>query len=138
MILRDMALAYLGFWLFLAVVVGSLIWRKTLQRREALITLRAAIERGLSLDDERLQVLLRAAGGSRRAVTHDFLLVLGALLGAGAVCAFLLALFAPNPAPRVVTPLVVIGLVIAVFAATSILLWAVFARRAKRDASPLE
>lgn len=133
MVLRDMALAYLGFWLFLAVVVGSLIWRKTLQRREALITLRTAIERGLSLDDERLQVLLRAAGGSRRAVTHDLFLVLGALLGAGAVCAFLLALFAPARGP-----LAVIGLLIAVFAATSMLLWAVFGRRAKRDASPLE
>lgn len=133
MYVMDMALAYLGFWLFLAVVVGSLIWRKTLQRREALITLRAAIEQGLSLDDDRLQVLLRAADGSPRRVSHDFFLVFGAILGAGAVCVFLLALFAPERAP-----LVFIGSSTAVFAATFVLLWVLFRRRAKRNGLPLE
>ena len=54
----GLELAAAAFWLFLAVVVASLIWRKALQRREVLITLRTAIDKGLPLDDKRLQALL--------------------------------------------------------------------------------
>jgi hypothetical protein len=124
----DMDLATAGFWVFLAVVVGSLIWRKTLQRREALITLRAAIEKGLSLDDARLQSLLRVAGGSPRRVSHDFFLVFGAILAAGAACLWLLALFGAEPAP-----LVFFGSCAAIMAATCVVLWRIFSRRAKND-----
>ena len=38
----------------------SLIWRKAFQRREVLLTLRTAIDKGVSLDDQRLQAVARA------------------------------------------------------------------------------
>jgi uncharacterized membrane protein YbhN (UPF0104 family) len=126
----DMGLATAGFWLFLTVVVGSLIWRKTLQRREAMITLRAAIEKGLSLDDDRLNSLLRAASGSPTRVSRDFFLVFGAILAAGAVCLFILWLFT-NEHPL----FTLLGLCTAVSAAACIILWVVFTRRAKHDGS---
>jgi len=83
-------------WLFLAVVVASLIWRKALQRREVLITVRTAIDKGLSLDDKRLQALLAISSRPQR-VSHDFFLVFGVITAAGAVCMLGLAVFARDP-----------------------------------------
>jgi membrane protein implicated in regulation of membrane protease activity len=119
-------LAAAAFWLFLAVVVASLIWRKALQKREVLITLRAAIDKGLSLDDKRLQVLLEMSSRPKR-VSHDFFLVLGVIVGAGAVCVFVLALDAPEPL------IVFVGTCAAILSAALLLLWYLFSRRAKRD-----
>jgi hypothetical protein len=123
----DPQLATAAFWLFLTVVVGSLIWRKALQRREVLITLRTAIEKGVPLDDERLRSLL-VADRRRSALSHDVLLVLGGIVAAGGLCLFVLALFAPEA-----VPLLAIGLCAEIMAAALIVLWYVFARRAKRD-----
>jgi hypothetical protein len=120
-------LAAAAFWLFLAVVVASLIWRKGLQRREILITLRAAIDKGLSLDDKRLQALL-AMSSRPRGVSHDFFLVLGVIVGAGAVCVFVLAALGARGGL-----IVFVGICAAIMSAASILLWRLFARRSKRD-----
>jgi hypothetical protein len=130
----GLSLATAAFWLFLAVVVGSLIWRKGLHRREVLITLRAAIEKGVPLDDERLQALLDAAGGkranSRASVSHDLFLVLGALTGGVGLCFAILAFLAPGPDPL---PIVFLAICAGVMAATLLVLWRIFARRAKHD-----
>ena len=123
----GLELAAAAFWLFLAVVVASLIWRKALQRREVLITLRAAIDKGLSLDDKRLQVLLEMSSRPQR-ISHDFFLVFGVILAAGAVCVLVLASFAQDHAP-----LVFVGLCAAIMAAAMIFLWRLFSRRSKRD-----
>jgi hypothetical protein len=120
-------LAAAAFWIFLAVVVGSLIWRKALYRRELLITLRVAIEKDLPLDDPRLRSLL-AAGSRPRVVSRDFFLVLGVIVAAGGVCALGLAVLGPEGGP-----LVLIGLWAGVMAAALLLLWRLFERRAKRD-----
>ena len=122
----GLSLATAAFWLFLAVVVGMLIWRKGMHRREVLITLRAAIEKGVPLDDERLRSLLAPTRPS--VLGHDFLLVLGCIVAAGGLCLFALALFAPEAAP-----LIAIGVCTEIMAAALLLLWRVFARRAKRD-----
>lgn len=52
-------IASAGFWLFLAVVIASLLWRKVVQRREVLKTVRLAIEKGLPLDDQLTRFFLR-------------------------------------------------------------------------------
>jgi hypothetical protein len=125
--LMGLDLAAAAFWIFLAVVVGSLIWRKALYRRELLITLRVAIEKDLPLDDPRLRSLL-AAGSRPRVVSRDFFLVLGVIVAAGGVCALGLAVLGPEGGP-----LVLIGLWAGVMAAALLLLWRLFERRAKRD-----
>jgi len=127
-------LAAAAFWIFLAVVVGSLIWRKALYRRELLITLRVAIEKDLPLDDPRLRSLL-AAGSRPRGVSRDFFLVLGIIVAAGGLCLLGLAVFGPGPEPG---PLVLIGLWAEVMAAALLLLWRLFERRAKRDGTDPE
>jgi hypothetical protein len=119
-------LAAAAFWLFLAVVVASLIWRKAFQRREVLLTLRTAIDKGLPLDDKRLQALLAMSSRPWR-VGHDFFLVFGVIVGAGAVCMFVLALFVRHPVH------VFIGICAAILSAALLLLWRLFSRRAKRD-----
>ncbi|HJR70504.1 MAG TPA: hypothetical protein VKA43_10725 [Gammaproteobacteria bacterium] len=120
-------LATAAFWLFLAVVVGSLIWRKGLQRREVLLTLRTAIEKGVPLDDERLRALL-AADARPSPLNHDFLLVLGGIVAAGGLCLFALALFGAEAAP-----FLAVGVCTEIMAAALLLLWRFFAQRAKRD-----
>jgi hypothetical protein len=127
----QLDLAAAAFWLFLAAVVTSLIWRKGLQRREVLMTLRTAIDKGVALDDKRLQALL--AMSSRPRVSHDFFLVLGVIVAAGGLCVLVLALFAND-----LGLLGFIGLCAAIFAAALILLWRLFARRAKRDGAAVE
>jgi hypothetical protein len=122
-------LATAAFWLFLAVVVGSLIWRKGLQRRETLITLRVAIEKGLPLDDPHLRALL-AATPQPRGVAHDFLLVLGGIVAAGGLCLFVLPLFGAEAAP-----LLAVGVCAEIMAAALIVLWWIFTRRAQRPAA---
>jgi nitrate/nitrite transporter NarK len=126
-----MGLATAAFWLFLAVVVGSLIWRKGLHRREMLITLRAAIEKGIPLDDERLRSLL-AAHTRPSVLNHDFLLVLGGVVAAGGLCLFVLALFGAEAAP-----FLAVGVCTEIMAAALVLLWRVFARREQRDGTKL-
>jgi hypothetical protein len=128
----QLDLAAAAFWLFLAAVVTSLIWRKALQRREFLLTLRAAIDKGLPLDDKRLQVLLQMGSHPQR-VSHDFFLVFGVILGAAATCLLVLALFAEDRGL-----LLFLGLCGAIMAAAMILLWRLFARRPKRDGAALE
>ena len=128
----QLDLAAAAFWLFLAAVVTSLIWRKALQRREVLLTLRAAIDKGLPLDDKRLQVLLEMGSRPQR-VSHDFFLVFGVILAAAATCLLVLALFAGDRAL-----LLFLGLCGAIMAAAMILLWRLFARRPKRDDAVLE
>ena len=122
-------IATAAFWLFLAVVIGALIWRKGLHRRELLITLRAAIEKGIPLDDERLRSLLGAQ--TRRGVGPDILLVLGGIVAAGGLCAFVLALFAPEAAP-----LLAMGVCAEIVGGALILLWYVFTRRARNGTKP--
>jgi hypothetical protein len=130
--LMGLDLAAAAFWIFLAVVVGSLIWRKALYRRELLITLRVAIEKDLPLDDPRLRSLL-ASGSRPRGVSRDFFLVLGVIVAAGGLCLLGLAVFASERAP-----LVSIGLGVEVMAAALLLLWRLFERRAKRDGTDPE
>jgi hypothetical protein len=125
-------LAAAAFWIFLAVVVGSLIWRRALYRREMLITLRVAIEKDLPLDDPRLRSLL-GAQSRPRAVSRDFFLVLGTIVAAGGVCLLGLAVFATERGL-----LVTIGLWAEVMAAALLLLWRLFERRAKRDGTDRE
>jgi hypothetical protein len=116
----------------LAVVVGSLIWRKGLHRREMLITLRAAIEKGMPLDDERLRSLFVAE--TRPGILGpDLLLVLGAIVAAGGLCSFALTLFGAEAAP-----LLAAGVCAEIMAGTLILLWRVFARRARRNGTKPE
>jgi hypothetical protein len=127
----GLELATAAFWLFLAVVVASLIWRKALQRREVLLTLRTAIEKGVSLDDQRLQALLAMSSRPRR-VSHDFFLVFGVIVAAGAVCTFVFASMVRHPL------IVFVGICAAIMAAAMIFLWRLFARRAKRDGAAVE
>jgi hypothetical protein len=133
----NAGIATAAFWLFLAVVVGSMIWRKTLQRREALITLRVAIEKGLALDDERLMTLLAAATGERRrrGVSPEIFLVLGALFAAGAACLGVLsavAAFSPRGSGEFV-PLLVFAIFSGIVAGTFLLLWRLMPREAPQD-----
>jgi hypothetical protein len=122
----GMGIATAAFWLFLAVVIVALIWRKAVHRREVLITLRSAIEKGIPLDDERLRALLGAQ--TRSAVGPDILLVLGGIVGAGGLCLFVLAMFGAEAAP-----MLGLGLCAEIFAGALILLWYVFTRRAQRN-----
>lgn len=116
----------MSFWLFLAVVIGSLIWRKTLLQRETLATLRAAIERDLPLEDKRMRALFDAAGMRvRQPVSPDFFLVLGTLSGAAGMCLFALALFVPKP-----EAFVVLGISAGVLSGSLLLLWRFFSQRA--------
>jgi hypothetical protein len=128
----QLDLAAAAFWLFLAAVVTSLIWRKGMHRREVLITLRTAIDKGLSLDDKRLQALLAMSSRPWR-VSHDFFLVLGVIVAAGGLCMLVLALIGNNGGL-----LVFIAICAAIFAGASIFLWRLFARRAKRDGAAVE
>jgi len=57
-------LASLGFWLFLAVVVVAQVWRKVTMRREALATIRLAIEKGHPLDQALIDRLLQTGTDS--------------------------------------------------------------------------
>jgi hypothetical protein len=133
----DVATA--AFWLFLAVVVGSLIWRKALQRREAMITLRAAIEKGLALDDERLAMLLAAASGERqrKVLSPEFFLVFGAFFAAAALFLCVLAvLIAFSSGPGNPAPVAVFALLAGIVAGTFFVLWRLLRRQADRDARP--
>ena len=121
-------LATAAFWLFLAVVICALIWRKGMHRRELLITVRAAIEKGIPLDDERLRGLLAAQ--TRPGVGPDLLLFLGGLVAAGGLCLFVLALFGAEAAP-----MLAIGTCAEIVAGALILLWYVFSRRGQRNGS---
>jgi hypothetical protein len=125
-------LAAAAFWLFLAAVVTSLIWRKALQRREILLTLRAAIDKGLPLDDPRLEALL-ALSSRPPQFTRDFFLVFGVILAAGGVCMLVLALLGKE-----LGLLLFIGLCAAIMAGALIFLWLLFGWRAKRDGAALE
>lgn len=128
----QLQLATAAFWLFLAAVVTSLIWRKALHRREILRTLRAAIDKGLPLDDARLEALLALSSRPQR-VSRDFFLVFGVILAAGGICTFVLALFAQERAA-----LVFIGLCAAIMAGALIFLWRLFDWRAKRDGAAVK
>lgn len=128
----QLDLAAAAFWLFLAAVVTSLIWRKALQRREILLTLRTAIDKGLPLDDPRLQTLLAMTSQPQR-VSRDFFLVFGVILAAGAVCMLILALFATDRGL-----LLFVGICGAIMAAAMILLWRLFSRRARHDGAAHE
>ena len=121
-------IATAAFWLFLAVIIVALIWRKGMHRRELLITLRAAIDKGIPLDDERLRGLLAAQ--TRPGVGPDLLLFLGGLVAAGGLCLFVLAMFAPQA-----VPLLAIGICTEIMAGALLLLWYVFSRRARRNGS---
>jgi hypothetical protein len=127
----GVGLASLAFWLFLAVVIGALIWRKGVHKREMLITLRAAIEKGIPLDDARLRALLGAE--TRRNLGPDVLLVLGAIVAAGGLCSFALVLFGAEAAP-----MLSIGVCAEIMAGALILLWYFFTRRAQRNGSKSE
>lgn len=129
-------LATAAFWFFLAVVVGSLIWRKALQRREAMITLRAAIEKGLALDDERLAALLAAASGERqrKVLSPEFFLVFGMLFTVGALCLAVLAIVAAlRGMPGDGTAVTVFALFAAIGAGAFFILWRLLRRQADRD-----
>ena len=121
-------LATAAFWLFLAVIICALIWRKGMHRRELLITLRSAIEKGIPLDDERLRALLGT--GTRPNIGPDVLLVVGGLVAAGGLCFFVLALFGAEAAP-----MLTFGFCSEIMAGALILLWYVFSRRAQRNGS---
>ena len=123
-----MDLATASFWLFLSVVVGSLIWRKTILRRETLATIRVAIEKNVPLEDSLMQAMLFAVSGDRprtRTVSGDFFLVLGVLFAAAGLCLGILATFVPEPEPFVV--LAIFGEVIA---CGLLILWRYFRQRA--------
>jgi hypothetical protein len=123
-----MDLATAAFWLFLSVVVGSLIWRKTIVRRETFATLRVAMERGLPLDDSLVQSLLDAASDRRRArtrISSDFFLVIGVLLAATGLCLGVLALFVPEP-----QPFIVLALSGEILAGGAFILWRMLSRHA--------
>lgn len=119
-----------AFWIFLAVIIGSLIWRKTLMQREKLATLRTAIDNGLPLDNALVQALLDASSGrrSRTIVSKDFFLVVGALGIAGALCLAFLAIFVPDG-----IAFIVVAVITLIVAATFIVLWRIFVRRASQD-----
>jgi hypothetical protein len=121
-------IATAAFWLFLAVIIVALIWRKGLYKRELLITLRAAIEKGIPLDDERLRALLGTQ--ARPGFGADVLLVLGGLVAAGGLCSFALTLFGAEAAP-----MLGIGVCAEIVAGALILLWYVFSQRARRNGS---
>jgi len=123
-----MDIATAAFWLFLTVVIGSLIWRKTILRRETLATLRVAIDRSVPLDDTLVQALLDAAADRRRRTTPvsgDLFLVLGMLFVATALSLGFLALFAPEP-----PPIIVLAFAAAAAAGSFLTVWRIFARRA--------
>jgi hypothetical protein len=128
----QLDLAAAAFWLFLAAVVTSLIWRKALQRREVLITLRAAIDKGLPLDDKRLQLLVELSSRPQR-VSRDFFLVFGVILGAAALCMLILAWFAQDRGL-----LLFLGLSGAIMAGALVFLWRLFAWLARRDGAAHE
>jgi hypothetical protein len=96
-----------------------------MHRREMLITLRAAIEKGVPLDDERLRALLGTQ--TRPGVGADTLLVLGGIVAAGGLCTLALALFGAEAAP-----MLSIGVCAEIVAGTLIQLWYVFTRREQR------
>lgn len=125
-----------AFWLFLAVVIGSLIWRKTLMQREKLVTLRTAIDRGLPLDNSLVQALLDASSERRSrsiVVSKDFFLVVGAIGVAGALCLAFLSIFVPGG-----IAFAVVAVCTLVVASTFIVLWRIFVRRASQgDASSM-
>ena len=126
-----MELGTAAFWLFLAVVIGSLIWRKTLMQREKLVTLRTAIDRGLPLDNSLVQALLNASSEQRsrgKVVSKDFFLVVGAIGIAGALCLAFLAIFVPDG-----IAFVVVAVCTLIVAATFIVLWRIFVLRAPQD-----
>lgn len=119
------------------MVVASLIWRKALQRREAMLTLRAAIEKGVPLDDTQLAALLAAASGERprKLLSPEFFFVFGALFAAASLCLAVLAVLgimrSGDP-----TPVVVFALFAAIGAGTFFFIWRVLRRQADRN-SPL-
>jgi uncharacterized membrane protein YczE len=122
-----MDLASAAFWLFLSIVIGSLIWRKTLLQRERLATLRVAMEKDLKLDDALVQALLDASapGRSRRTlVSRDFFLVVGVLLVATGLSLGVLALFAPEP-----RPLAALAITTEIVAGSLLVLWRILLGR---------
>ena len=60
-------LAGMGFWLFLAAVVVAGIWFDTRKRESQQETLRRIVESGQKVDQETIDKMLAAGGGSTRA-----------------------------------------------------------------------
>jgi len=122
-----MDLATAAFWLFLSVVVGSLVWRKTILQRETLATLRVAMEKNLPIDDSLVQALLDSGSGGRRPrapFSGDFFLVFGTLVAATGLCLGVLAVFVPEP-----RPFIVVAICVETVAGSLFLLWRIFSRR---------
>lgn len=129
-------IASAGFWLFLAVVIASLLWRKVVQRREVLKTVRLAIEKGLPLDDQLTRSLLDARPGksrsSERAPGDAFLIAGGLLVPVGLGLAFFAYIMAPLPAVEgsAGTRIFVTGAVsVELLAIACLVLWRILARR---------
>jgi len=101
-------------------------------QREALATLRAAVESNREIDDSLLQALLDAASGKRRrhaSVSGDFFLVFGTLVAATGLCLGVLAVFVPDP-----RPFIVVAICAETIAGSLFLLWRVFSRRKESPA----
>jgi hypothetical protein len=77
------------FWLFVAAVVVAVIWRKTSLQREALATVRHAIDKGQTLDPAVLDKILRAEPRQEGGMLPGALAVMGAGVGLGVMGYFL-------------------------------------------------
>jgi hypothetical protein len=80
------------FWMFVAAIIVAAIWRKTTLQREALATIRAAIEKGQPYDSALVEKLLRhrpenedgmLTGGLTTIAAGAGLMILGVFLSAG-------------------------------------------------------
>ena len=77
------------FWIFIAAWVVIVIWRKASLQREALATIRHAIDKGQTIDAAILEKILRAEPQQDRGLLTGALAVIGAGIGLGIMGYFL-------------------------------------------------
>jgi hypothetical protein len=97
------------FWMFVAAIIVAGIWRKTTLQREALATIRAAIEKGQPYDSALVDQLLRSQPEKETGMLTGGLVT----MAAGAGLMIMGALIARGGDPGALYPLLGVGVLVA-------------------------
>ncbi len=95
------------FWMFIALIVVAGIWRKTTLQREAMATMRVAIEKGQPYDPALVDKLLRQPQKPTGMLTGAL-----ATMAAGAGL-MIMGVFVSRDDPNALYPLVGVGILVA-------------------------
>lgn len=116
-----------AFWMFVAVVIAAAIWRKTTLQREALATVRLAIEKGVPFDPAVLDTVLKERPEKSSGMLTGAMTTIAAGIGLGMMGGFLKA----GGEPQALFPLVGVGCLVMLIGVALLFGWWMEERRAR-------